>query len=76
MHLLTLVVSKKIIYVISKKHWALFEEKKLKSRCRPIIAVYKEFVCSKGDNIRGDTVLLRIMMTVSSNAVVCEPIFR
>ena len=43
-----------------------------KSRQRPIIGVYQEFVCCKGDNIRQAGVLLEIMITISSNTAVFE----
>ena len=33
--------------------------------------MYKEFVCRKGDNIRGLTIFLEIM-TISSNTAICE----
>ena len=55
----------------AKKHWPLFRGK-MKPRQGPIIDVYNEFVCRKCDDVRGDTVLLKIMITISSNSAFCE----
>ena len=44
----------------------------MKPRQGPIIDVYNEFVRRKCDDVRGDTVLLKIMITISSNSAFCE----
>ena len=52
---------------------AIISGKKIQGR--PIIDMYKYFVCRKVDDLRVVTVLLEIMMTISSNTAVCEPGF-
>ena len=41
----------------------------MKSRQRPIINVYKEFVCRKSENITEVTVFLEFIIAISSNHI-------
>ena len=47
----------------------------MKPRQRPIIDMYNKFVCRKCDDVRGDIVLLKIMITISSNSPFVSVVF-